>query len=236
MLSPHSLRHTQQQQHLVGFFFFFFSWLFTFFLPCDDGLSMPLEDVEGGTKERGNGPTSGKKGRRRRRKKRKDSLYLSLACHSSARGALSLSLEPFFYVFPPQLLPERKKAFPFEPGRWEAAGQLLLLFCIFIIVLFLLSFLFINISSPSSSFFQSGCFQLRSLKLRPQIRNERLVPFFLIFLLSGRKIIKKRSRKVHFVEKFIKKRSPPQKFRLSYFSFLSSIKNTKNRKREKIMM
>jgi hypothetical protein len=80
-----------------------------------------------------------KKGRRRRRKKKR--FIVPVISVSFLRPWRSL-WSPSFMCFPPQLLPERKKAFPFEPGRWEAAGQLLLLFCIFIIVLFLLSFLF----------------------------------------------------------------------------------------------
>ena len=62
--------------------------------------------------------------------KRKDSLYLSLACHSSARGALSL--EPFFYV-----PPHSPRDLPFEPADGKLQGNYFSF--VFIIVLFLLS-------------------------------------------------------------------------------------------------
>lgn len=66
----------------------------------DDGSSMPLEGAEVKTKRdtHTRRPTKWFVGRwngsreKRREEKRKDSLYLSLACHSSARGALSSPL------------------------------------------------------------------------------------------------------------------------------------------------
>ena len=83
-----------------------------------------------------------------KKKKKKKRFIVPVISVSFLRPWRSLWSPSFFFPFmwfPPQLLCWERKGLPIWAGRWEAAGQLLL-FCIFIIVLFLLSlFFFINI-------------------------------------------------------------------------------------------
>lgn len=133
-------------------------------------------------------------------------MYLSLACHSSACGALSLVsgalffLSSFFYAslflslsFSPLTLKKIKEAtktFPFEPADGKLQGNYFSF--VFIIVLFLLSvFFFLSFSSLLflafsisfflfTLFFQSGCFQLRS-PTPPRISEEKACSLFYFF-------------------------------------------------------
>ena len=155
---------------------------------------------------------------------------------------MALSLEPFFffslYVIPPStsLLRKKRPSHLSRPmGSCRATTSLLYIYNSLVSFISFLFYKYIFSSSSSLSlslgfFFQSGCFQLRSLKLRPQIRNESLVSLFYIFLF--------RRKKKRGVEKFISLRNsykkvarspPPSKIPPVFFLFfLSNIKRGKS--------
>ena len=181
----------------------------------------------------------------KKKKKKKKSFIVPVISVSFLRPWRSLWSPSFFFPFmwfPPQLLCWERKGLPIWAGRWEAAGQLLL-FCIFIIVLFLLSlFFFINIFFLPLLLFLSLLVFFSSLVvsswdlLNSALKSEMKV-LFLYFIFFSFEEKRKEESKSSFRWEIHIKRSPPSKIPPVFFLFFSKhylkFKNKKGGKTER---